>query len=219
MSAPVMEMRLVEDVMAAGASLALPDDGVHSVCYVVHGEITADGTVRRDDEAVYLAGGAEVQAGRSGATVWRYEVAPAGVAAVCLDAASGVTREKLRQPLAWPVADAILIRADSVSFPPGGCAFLHTHQGPGIRCLIDGGIRIDALGHSASYGPGAAWFEAGPDAVFAQAATDRPSRFIRVMVLPAALHGRSSIAYVNAEDREKPKSQVYKGYVDRIIEP
>lgn len=37
------------------------------------------------------------------------------------------------------------------------------------------------------------------------------------MILPAALLGRSSIAYVNAEDREKPKSQSYKGYVDQII--
>ncbi|MGJ8496000.1 hypothetical protein ACSFB1_12490, partial [Glaesserella parasuis] len=91
---------------------------------------------------------------------------------------------------------------------------LHTHQGPGIRCLIDGTIRIDTHGRSTSYGPGSPWFEAGPEPVFAQAAMDRPSRFIRVMILPAHLKGKSSIAYVNAEDRDKPKSQSYKGYVD-----
>lgn len=212
-----MEMRLVEDVFAADGHLALPDDGVHRVCYVVHGEMIAGGSTLRDDEAVLLSGAADLRAGQAGATVWRYEIGPAATAGVALQPAGGVTREKLRQPLAWPVAETVLVRADSVSFPPGGCAYLHTHQGPGIRCLIDGGIRIDALGHSASYGPGAAWFEAGPDPVFAQAAADRPSRFIRVMVLPAVLLGRSSIAYVNAEDREKPKSQVYKGFIDRII--
>ncbi len=135
-----------------------------------------------------------------------------------LAAASGTTREKLRVPVTLPASDGgLLIRNDGVSFPPGGCAYLHTHQGPGIRCLIDGGIRIDTLGHSASYGPGGAWFEGGPDPVFAQAAADRPSRFIRVMVLPAGLKGKSSIAYVNAEDREKPKSQSYKGYVDEVL--
>ena len=212
-----MELRLVEDVMAAGARLEWPADGVHRVLYVVHGEIDAGQGRMGDDQAVLVSAAGRVTAAACGATVWRYELAPEGAPVVALDGASGATREKLRARLSWPVADEVLIRADSVSFPPGGCAFLHTHQGPGIRCLIDGGIRIDATGHSASFGPGAAWFESGPDPVFAQAAMDRPSRFIRVMVLPAALLGRSSIAYVNAEDREKPKSQSYKGYVDQII--
>ncbi len=129
---------------------------------------------------------------------------------------NGTTFVKLRSPIALPEGD-LLMRNDSVSFPPGGCALKHTHQGPGIRCLIEGGIRIDAEGHSASYGPGSAWFEAGPEPVFAQAAADRPSRFIRVSILPAALLGKSSIHYVNPEDREKPKSQSYKGYIDTPI--
>ena len=38
-----------------------------------------------------------------------------------------------------------------------------------------------------------------------------------VMILPAELRGRSSIAYANAEDRDKPKSQRYKGYLDETI--
>jgi hypothetical protein len=53
--------------------------------------------------------------------------------------------------------------------------------------------------------------------VFAQAAQDRTSRFIRVMILPAELKGRSSIAYVNAEDRDKPKSQRYQSFLDETI--
>ncbi|MBN8945486.1 MAG: hypothetical protein J0H01_38655 [Rhizobiales bacterium] len=218
MTAPAMELRLVEDVIAAGGQLSLPDDGVHRICYVVHGEISSGELRIRDDQALGVCRSAELTAAACGATVWRYELAPEAVPTVTLAPRDGITREKLHQRLAWPVAGGILMRADSVSFPPGGCAYLHTHQGPGIRCLIDGGIRIDAMGHSASYGPGAAWFESGPDPVFAQAAGDRASRFIRVMVLPAALLGRSSIAYVNAADREKPKSQVYKGFVDQVID-
>ena len=91
----------------------------------------------------------------------------------------------------------VLLRGDSVAFPPGGCAYLHRHQGPGIRCLVEGGIRIDTHGRSTSYGPGGAWFESGPDSVFAQGATDRATRFVRVMVLPRALIVKSSIQYVN----------------------
>jgi hypothetical protein len=109
------------------------------------------------------------------------------------------------------------MRGDAVAFPPGSCAFTHVHQGPGIRCLTEGGIRIDTHRRSNSYGSGGAWYEAGPDPVFAQAAEDRPSRFVRVLILPRALLGKSSIHYVNEEDRAKPKSQTYKVYADAPI--
>ena len=86
--------------------------------------------------------------------------------------------------------------------------------------MIEGAIQINTEGRSVSYGPGGAWFEAGPaPPVFAQAAADRPSGFIRVMNLPASLVGKSSIFYVNPEDREKPKSQKYKSYIDTPISP
>ena len=109
------------------------------------------------------------------------------------------------------------MRGDSVAFPPGGCAYLHTHQGPGIRCLIEGGIRIDTHGRSTSYGPGAAWYESGPEPVFAQAAPDRPSRFVRVMILPRALIGKSSLQLTNEADKSKPRAQQYKIFVDAPI--
>ena len=212
-----MELRLLEDVISGGGAVDLPDDGAHRICYVVHGEVSIGSSALRDDESLHVTGASRLAAAPSGATVWRFELAPAGAPRVAFSRPAGSTAGKLTQRLKWPVADQILIRNDSVSFPPGGCAFLHTHQGPGIRCLIEGGIRIDTSGHSTSYGPGGAWFESGSDPVFAQAADDRRSRFIRVMVLPARLKGQSSIAYVNAEDREKPKSQSYKGYVDQPI--
>jgi len=49
--------------------------------------------------------------------------------------------------------------------------------------------------------------------VFAQAA-DRPTRFVRVMVLPLAYLGKSSVEYFNEEDKAKPKSQQYKIFAD-----
>ena len=146
-----------------------------------------------------------------------------------------ITREKLSAFLETMPKGDLLMRGDSVAFPAGGCAYLHRHQGPGIRCLIEGGIRIDTNGRSTSFGPGGAWYESGPDAVFAQAATDKPSRFIRVMILPRELHGKSSIQYLNDDDKakplwalsqhlywdkdkkEKPKSQQYKIYADAPI--
>ena len=45
-------------------------------------------------------------------------------------------------PSTAPAGD-YLLRCDRVDFPPGGEAFLHTHQGPGIRVLLFGSIRIE----------------------------------------------------------------------------
>jgi hypothetical protein len=212
------ELRLVEDNLHSGAVLALPADGINRVVYVAHGSIQAGMDEFEDDSAWCGRGAATLTAGTKGAALWRFELVATGAAVVAAPGKAGRTRVKLSTLLpAWPVADRILFRADSVAFPPGGCAYLHTHQGPGIRCLIEGGVRIDTDGHSTSYAPGGAWFEAGPIPVFAQAAADRYSRFIRVMVLPARLKGVSSIAYVNPEDRDKPKSQSYKIFVDASI--
>ncbi len=213
------ELRLVEDNLHAGAALELPGDGVNRVVYVAHGGLHVGGETFKDDSAWCGRGAARLVAGEAGAALWRFELVESGSPVVAVTAKAGSTRVKLSSRLpSWPVADAVLFRADSVAFPPGGCAYLHTHQGPGIRCLIEGGVRIDTNGHSTSYAPGGAWFEAGPIPVFAQAAGDRTSRFVRVMVLPVRLKGVSSIAYVNPEDRDKPKSQSYKIFVDAPID-
>ena len=67
-----------------------------------------------------------------------------------------------------------------VGFPAGGCAYLHRHQGPGIRCLVEGGMRIDTHGRSNSYGPGGAWFETGTDPVIAYERGDVDRSYVAV---------------------------------------
>jgi hypothetical protein len=46
---------------------------------------------------------------------------------------------------------------------------------------------------------------------------DKPSRFIRVMILPRAIIGKSSIEYLLEEDKAKPKTQSYKSFADAPI--
>jgi hypothetical protein len=204
-------LRLYEDVLTNGAEASWP--ALPRMIFVVHGTVAMGDRTLRDEDAFAGESAVAVKAGIGGATLWRWELAP--------DAADGPgkggpgvdCREKLAARLETVPKGALLLRGDSVAFPAGGCAFLHRHQGPGIRCVLEGGIRIDTHGRSASYGPGGAWYESGPDAVFAQAA-DRPTRFIRVMILPRAYLGKSSIEYVNETDKTRPKSQAYKIYVD-----
>jgi len=209
-------LRLCEDVLSNHAAIELP--ALPRMIFVVHGSIAIADRTLRDDEAFGGEGAIMLKVGSAGATLWRWELITREADFGRPAPGSGIiSHEKLAAMLSTVPAGALLLRGDSVAFPPGGCAYLHRHQGPGIRCLIEGGIRIDTHGHSTAYGPGGAWYETGPDGVFAQAA-DRPTRFIRVMILPRAYLGKSSVEYLNEADKAKPKLQSYKIFVDMPIE-
>jgi len=204
-------LRLYEDALANDVEVTLP--ALPRMIFVVHGALTLAGKALGDGEAWSGEATVTLKAGNGGATVWRWDLV-SGAAGGGPTVGPGVaSREKFSAELVTIPKGALLLRGDSVAFPAGGCAYLHRHQGPGIRCLLDGAIRIDAPGHSHSYGPGSAWYETGPDGVFAQAA-DRPTRFIRVMILPLTYLGKSSVEYLNEEDKAKPKAQQYKIFAD-----
>ena len=206
-------LALYEDVLSNGAELALP--AAARMIFLVHGGARIGERALSDGETWHGEAAATIIGGDSGATCWRYELAAPPAPAV--GGAAGVrSREKLTASLDTLPKGELLLRGDSVAFPPGGCAYLHRHQGPGIRCLIEGGIRIDTAGRSTCYGPGCAWYESGPEPMFAQA-TDRPSRFIRVMILPRALLGKSSLQLVDPADAGKPRAQQYQIFADAPI--
>jgi len=83
--------------------------------------------------------------------------------------------------------------------------------------LLRGRFRVEAAGHTLLLTPGDPWFEAGPDPVYAESMSDEATSFVRVMVLPVALLGKSSIRYVKPEDHARPKSQTYTVFIDAPI--
>lgn len=209
------ELRLYEDTPFAGAEFQL-SPGTPRALYISAGRAVVNAVDLSEDEGLVSTDALNVQIGDEGATIWRWEIASSS------DEISSISeRGKLRlsgKINPENIAQELLMRLDSVAFPADGSALLHTHQGPGIRCLREGTIRIDTEGQSSSYCPGGAWFEGGSEPVFAKTARDKPSRFIRAMVLPRALLGASSIRYVNEEDRNKPKSQSYRVFSEAPIE-
>ena len=209
-------LRLYEDTFNnAAGDIRLP--ACPRTIFVVHGAVSIAGRVYNDGEVWHGEDAMTLTPEKTGATCWRWELSNEGAPGCVLVGPGVASREKLAAALETIPQGDLLMRGDSVAFPPGGCAYLHTHQGPGIRCLIEGGIRIDTHGRSTCYGPGVAWFESGPEPVFAQAASDRPSRFIRVMILPRVLTGKSSLQLVNEADKSKPRAQQYKIFVDAPI--
>jgi len=201
------------DQLSAGGELSL-EDACPRVLYVRSGSLT----VRSNAVVASLAANSawhggrscEVVSGKTGAEIYRWELRR--------EPATGGATGTLRAALTLDPKGAYLMRCDRVDFPPGGVAYTHTHQGPGIRCLLSGEIRIRVSGKEQLVRPGEAWFEAGPDPVLALAADREPTAFARVMILPAELRGKSSIRYVLPEDADKPKRQTYQLFVDDLID-
>jgi hypothetical protein len=208
-------LRLYEDTLSSNAQgVQLPP--LPRMIFVVHGSLDIANQTIASETAWQGSAAAPRTPGKERAPRWRWDLRQ-GAAHGVLSGPGLTSRKKLSARLATLPDGELLRRGDSVAFPPGGCAYLHTHQGPGIRCLIEGGIRIDTHGASTAYGPGSPWFESGPEPVFAQAAMDRPSRFIRVMILPRTLTAKSSLQLVNEADKAKPRAQQYKIYADAPI--
>jgi quercetin dioxygenase-like cupin family protein len=187
-------LQVVPHRLSAGETTAL--DPAPRIIYSID-----DNAARFDDQAVALDSSAEVLSFELVATP-----APHALLSAPLEIEDDDERNEAR-----------LMRLDRVDFPPGGVAYLHTHQGPGIRVLLHGEIRIDTGGASHKYGPLEAWFETGPDPVFAAASETDSTAFVRCMILPRRLLGQSSIRYVREEDAAKPKPQRYTVFVDEPL--
>ena len=212
-------LRLSRDDFDANAALdaALPP-AIRAI-YVADGMVTiraGGGTATLSaNSALFHTGAMSIAARAEGACLLRYELDPGGGDA----AGEGVTSErKLEAALRLDDPGGYLLRCDKVELPPGGIAYTHTHQGGGIRCLLKGGFNVRVHGETTGLGEYDAWFEAGPDPVYAWAPDDAPGHFSRVMILPRRLKGKSSIRYVDPADADKPKLQKYTVFVDEFIE-
>jgi quercetin dioxygenase-like cupin family protein len=217
---PHCKLSLHTDRVAPKAEGRLP--GCNRVIYVREG----DAIVRAAAQAAGLAANSAwhgrdpvtLIAGAAGATLLRWELTAESATPSALTGPGVTSSTTLAHPVDLGDPGGYLMRCDRVDFPPGGVAYTHVHRGPGIRCLLAGGIRVEVNGNAHDTAPGGAWFEAGPDPVLATASQAGPTAFVRVMILPRELRGRSSIRYVKPEDADKPKLQTYRVFIDEFIE-
>jgi len=202
-----------------GGRMSLPRGNAKAL-YVVDGSVRCDGSLMSaslsGNSAAFLEEEAEFLS-RDGATAIRWDLSTLPDPVEATEREGVTNKVLLSSPLDIDPNAIHLLRCDRVEFPPGGVAYLHTHRGPGTRVLLFGSIRIDTAGASHDYAPLEAWYESGPDPVFAAASETEPSAFARVMILPAELKGQSSIRYEREEDKDKPKPQRYQVYLDRLL--
>lgn len=222
---PTPTLVLHEDVLAPNNPPVYLPGGPRSI-YVRNGSVHLD----TDTASQYLAeahgmvttGQLTVRASAAGARIWRWELIDPEFAdrPQSLRSAPTATSElkhhaelDLDPRLDW------LMRLDSVTFPAGGTAWTHQHQGPGIRICQSGEITIETKGTISTYGPGEAWSETGIDPVLAPTTPDSATTFIRCLVLPAHTRGTSSLRVMLPEDRAKPNTQSYHIFSERMLDP
>lgn len=215
-------LRLFEDRLGARAATPAPLPAANRVLYVKSGmaRISANGisATLSDNSAWFGTDTTEIMASPDGAVILRYElVAPADPSTLYKKEDDFSSNLLLDAKCELDPETDYLMRCDRVDIPPGGIAYTHTHQGPGTRCLLEGGFTVETQGHKTEIAPGEPWFETGPDPVLAYAPPDSVGYFSRVMILPRNLKGKSSISYVKPEDADKPKLQRYTIFVDADI--
>jgi quercetin dioxygenase-like cupin family protein len=215
--APGFELRLWEDRLGAGMTATSPPGPANRIVYAVEGGATVGAHGLGANTACRATGPLPVSAGPAGARLWRWELV-AGEGESALIATAPVSSLIYVQPVELDRGSRLLMRCDRVDFPLGGVAYTHTHQGPGLRCLLRGHLTVETHGRTMPIRPGEAWFESGPEPVYAAASATELTSFVRVMILPAGLVGKSSIRYVDPADQGKPRTQTYTVFVDEPID-
>jgi hypothetical protein len=215
-------LRLFADRFAADGSAALP--AANRMIYVVKGIVAFDAGAAAmrlaEGSSAFLPDATTFRAAADGAEVLRWElVGQPEPDDGTLDGSGVTTRRTLDARLALDDATDWLMRLDTIELPAAGKAPMHTHQGPGIRCLLEGGFTVETQGHTNSYAPGEAWFETGPDPVVAWAPDDKAAKFVRAMVLPRALMGKQSTRYVHENPVVATRGRRWIIHLDRAITP
>lgn len=115
------------------------------------------------------------------------------------------------------ITNTVLFRLDQVDFPAGAIAYRHTHPGPGIRYLVDGGLTLDSDHHKQTIKPGDAWFEDANSPVMATAISTSTSCFVRAMLLPLEYEERSTFTLQDSADANKPRLQTNCRHLEKRI--
>ena len=154
-------LSLCEDVFSNGADVLFPP--APRMVFVVHGAILVDGISFGNGETWHGEDEVAIRAGDSGATIWRWDLTKAPPASF---ASAGLRSLVKLSALLNPHRAACSCAATALLSARRLRAHARSSR-PGIRCLIDGGIRIDTAGLD-PFGLGR---RSGPE--FCQAAPDR----------------------------------------------
>lgn len=181
------------DEFAAHARCVPSSAAQHFVTYVTRGSAVINGHEAGEGEACYCEDPLSVEAGDQGATLWRWGLAPAGAASGVL-AGDGIV-SALRMARRIKMFELVptskwLFRLDRIlNFE--GTTGLHSHPGSGIRCMLQGTLRVESQkgenGYARQFGD--VWYEEGAYPLVSTVDEGDKATFLRGMILPPEYHG------------------------------
>jgi len=212
-------LRMYHDHLVEGGEATLAAERRIIYCVAGDAEISSEGRNVKlcEDEGYFFNQKVVVRGGSEGACLWRWELVQPNTAAGEIQRQGIKSTNAGDYKIELDTSVKCLMRLDRVDFPLGGEALTHIHAAPGVRCQLTGSLLLDALGKRHRVWPGDTWVEHGPDQVYAKASEMHLSSFVRVMIVPEEYKGRSTITYIRPEDKDKPKSQSYKRYLEEPI--
>jgi hypothetical protein len=221
-------LRLYHDSYAPGSRAAQDLEAQHSIAYVLKGSATINGKPVEQDAAVYMKDVASIEAGAAGATVWRWELvrtdAPNNLAsgdAPFGGGAEGGVTSRLRMSRRVRMFELVptskwLFRLDCI-YNNRGSTGLHSHPGSGIRCMLQGHLRVESdKGESSdNWLTGDCWYEEGSYPLVSTSDAGETADFLRGMVLPPE-YSRYPDTAVWIEGKKSCESQ-WKSYAQTVV--
>jgi len=145
--------------------------------------------------------------------LWTFEVRATEITAFT---AADQARCILAHTIELDPQSPFVMRADRVEFPAGMETPRHGHKAAGIRRLYRGRLVAEIGDELRRIAEGDAWFETGRDPVVGRNVAPT-SAFVRVMVLPIALHGQPTFIAWDALESAKPRGTVRTEYFDTVV--
>lgn len=181
-------LKLYHDELSPGVVLESGLEAQHTIIYVYRGTALLNSQTFTVDTAFYSEDFATIKATTAGATLWRWELVP-GNSPLHLLSAKGITSSlKLsRQIKMFELVPTSkwLFRLDCIVENEGSTG-LHSHPGSGIRCMIEGQLRVRSEKGESSDNtrPGDCWYEEGAYPLVSTSDPGNKATFLRGMVLP-----------------------------------
>jgi hypothetical protein len=212
-------LRLYEDRFSPSAKILRDLEAQHSIVYLYEGSLTVNGQLLKKDTAVYSKDVSTIEVGASGAWIWRWELVRT-VEPNNLAQGEGI-RSHLRMSRRIRMFELVptskwLFRLDSIVNNEGSTG-LHSHPGSGIRCMLEGHLRVESEKGESSDNrqPGDAWYEEGSYPLVSTSDPGEKATFLRGMVLPPEYIKYPDTA-VWIEGVKSCKSD-WKNYVQNVV--
>jgi hypothetical protein len=184
----VYTLRLYQDVFEPNAQ-ADPDlEAQHGIAYVHKGSATVNRQGLSSDSALISRDVLSVVAGPEGVSLWRWELVrtnePNNLACGGGIDSRLIMARRIRMFELVPTSKW-LFRLDSIIDNEGSTG-LHSHPGSGIRCMIEGHLRVESDKGECSdnWRAGDAWYEEGSYPLVSTSDPGEKATFLRGMILP-----------------------------------